>query len=56
MQLLGVTVVFVIIGSRTFKDAINEVMRDWVINVETTNYVFGMVVGLYLFLLMVCEY
>ncbi len=32
-------------GSRTLKDAINEALRDWVTNVETTNYVFGTVAG-----------
>jgi tryptophan synthase beta chain len=32
-------------GTRTLKDAINEAMRDWVTNVETTHYVIGSVVG-----------
>jgi tryptophan synthase beta chain len=43
-------------GSRTLKDAINEAMRDWVTNVETTNYVFGTVAGPHPFPLMVREY
>src|SRR5690606_22796311 len=30
---------------KTLKDAINEALRDWVTNVETTNYVFGTVAG-----------
>ncbi|UFU08093.1 tryptophan synthase subunit beta [Ruania halotolerans] len=45
MRLLGATVVPVTTGSRTLKDAINEAFRDWVANVETTNYVFGTVAG-----------
>jgi tryptophan synthase beta chain len=45
MRLLGATVVPVTAGSRTLKDAINEAMRDWVTNVETTNYIFGTVAG-----------
>ncbi|WP_245951218.1 tryptophan synthase subunit beta [Phytoactinopolyspora halophila] len=45
MELLGARVVPVSTGSRTLKDAINEAMRDWVTNVETTNYVFGTVAG-----------
>ncbi|WP_448810133.1 tryptophan synthase subunit beta [Agromyces bauzanensis] len=45
MRLLGADVVAVTAGSRTLKDAINEAMRDWVTNVETTNYIFGTVAG-----------
>jgi tryptophan synthase beta chain len=45
MRLLGAEVVSVKAGSRTLKDAINEAMRDWVTNVETTNYIFGTVAG-----------
>jgi tryptophan synthase beta chain len=56
MQLLGATVVPVGTGSRTLKDAINEAMRDWVTNVETTNYVFGTVAGPHPFPLMVREF
>jgi tryptophan synthase beta chain len=56
MQLLGAEVVPVTTGSRTLKDAINEAMRDWVTNVETTNYVFGTVAGPHPFPLMVREY
>ncbi|WAX56843.1 tryptophan synthase subunit beta [Jatrophihabitans cynanchi] len=56
MRLLGATVVPVTTGSRTLKDAINEAMRDWVTNVETTNYVFGTVAGPHPFPLMVREY
>jgi len=45
MQMLGAEVVPVDAGSATLKDAINEALRDWVTNVETTHYVIGSVVG-----------
>ena len=45
MKLLGAQVVPVTTGSRTLKDAINEAMRDWVTNVETTHYLLGTVAG-----------
>lgn len=45
MRLLGATVVPVTTGSKTLKDAINEAMRDWVANVDTTHYLFGTVAG-----------
>ena len=45
MRLLGAEVIAVTSGSRTLKDAINDAMRDWVTNVETTNYIFGTVAG-----------
>lgn len=45
MKLLGATVVPVDSGSRTLKDALNEAMRDWVTNVETTFYIIGTVAG-----------
>ena len=41
MKLLGAEVIPVESGSRTLKDAINEAMRDWVTNVETTFYLLG---------------
>jgi tryptophan synthase beta chain len=56
MRLLGATVVAVTTGSRTLKDAINEAMRDWVTNVDETNYIFGTVAGPHPFPLMVREY
>jgi tryptophan synthase beta chain len=56
MRLLGAEVIPVTTGSRTLKDAINEAMRDWVTNVETTNYVFGTVAGPHPFPMMVREY
>jgi tryptophan synthase beta chain len=45
MKLLGAEVRPVASGSRTLKDAINEAIRDWVTNVETTHYLLGSVVG-----------
>ncbi|WP_049237426.1 tryptophan synthase subunit beta [Moraxella canis] len=45
MRLLGATVVPVTSGSRTLKDAMNEAMRDWVANVDTTYYIIGTVAG-----------
>jgi tryptophan synthase beta chain len=45
MNLLGATVVPVESGSRTLKDALNEAMRDWVTNVDTTFYIIGTVAG-----------
>jgi tryptophan synthase beta chain len=45
MKLMGAEVVPVFGGSRTLKDAINEAMRDWVTNVDTTFYLLGSVVG-----------
>src|SRR5260221_5245344 len=41
MKLLGAEVRPVTAGSRTLKDAINDAMRDWVTNVETTYYLIG---------------
>ncbi|HEX58645.1 MAG TPA: tryptophan synthase subunit beta, partial [Methanomicrobia archaeon] len=45
MRLLGANVIPVDAGSRTLKDAINEALRDWITNVETTYYLIGSVVG-----------
>jgi tryptophan synthase beta chain len=45
MKLLGAEVRPVTTGSRTLKDAINEAIRDWVTNVETTHYLIGSAVG-----------
>lgn len=45
MKLLGAQVVPVTSGSRTLKDAINEAMRDWVTNVDSTHYLLGTVAG-----------
>jgi tryptophan synthase beta chain len=45
MRMLGATVVPVGTGSRTLKDAMNEALRDWVANVETTHYLIGTAAG-----------
>ncbi len=45
MKLLGAEVVPVESGSKTLKDALNEAMRDWVTNVDTTFYIIGTVAG-----------
>jgi len=45
MKLLGANVVSVESGSKTLKDAINEALRDWTANVESTHYLLGSVLG-----------
>lgn len=45
MELLGAKVVAVKSGTQTLKDAINEAMRDWATNIETTFYCIGSVMG-----------
>ncbi|RZS34297.1 tryptophan synthase beta chain [Herbihabitans rhizosphaerae] len=45
MKLLGAEVIPVKTGSRTLKDAINEALRDWVSNVDTTHYLLGTAAG-----------
>lgn len=45
MKLLGANVVSVTSGSRTLKDAMNEAMRDWVTNIDTTYYIIGTAAG-----------
>ncbi len=56
MRMLGATVVPVLTGSRTLKDAISEAMRDWVTNVATTHYVIGSVMGPHPFPMMVRDF
>ena len=56
MRLLGATVIPVTAGSRTLKDAINEALRDWVTNVETTHYCIGSVMGPHPFPTMVRDF
>ena len=53
MQLMGARVIPVVSGSRTLKDAMNEAIRDWVTNVDTTYYVIGSVIGPHPYPLMV---
>jgi len=55
MKLLGAEVTAVRTGTQTLKDAINEALRDWVTNVETTHYVIGSVVGPHPFPLLVAD-
>lgn len=45
MKLLGATVIGVDSGTKTLKDAMNEAMRDWVTNVDTTYYIIGTAAG-----------
>lgn len=45
MKLLGAEVIPVTSGSKTLKDALNEALRDWVTNVDTTFYIIGTVAG-----------
>jgi len=45
MKLLGAKVVAVESGSKTLKDALNEAMRDWVTNIESTFYILGTAAG-----------
>jgi tryptophan synthase beta chain len=56
MRLLGAEVRPVASGSRTLKDAINEAIRDWVTNVETTHYLLGSVVGPHPYPMMVRDF
>jgi tryptophan synthase beta chain len=56
MKLLGAEVVAVTTGSRTLKDAINEALRDWVANVDTTHYLLGTVAGPHPFPTMVRDF
>ncbi|WP_349570844.1 tryptophan synthase subunit beta [Azotobacter salinestris] len=45
MKLLGAEVIPVVAGTGTLKDAMNEALRDWVTNVETTFYLIGTAAG-----------
>ncbi len=56
MELAGAEVVPVDAGSKTLKDAINEAIRDWVTNVETTHYLIGSAVGPHPYPIMVREF
>ena len=56
MKLLGATVVPVESGSKTLKDAMNEAMRDWVTNVESTFYIIGTVAGPHPYPMMVRDF
>ena len=56
MKLLGATVVPVESGSKTLKDALNEALRDWVTNVESTFYIIGTVAGPHPYPMMVRDF
>jgi tryptophan synthase beta chain len=56
MRLLGAEVIPVSTGSATHKDAINEALRDWVTNVDSTNYIFGTAAGPHPFPAMVRDF
>ncbi|MCA9898715.1 MAG: tryptophan synthase subunit beta [Ardenticatenaceae bacterium] len=56
MKLLGAEVRPVKSGSKTLKDAINEAIRDWVTNVETTHYLLGSVLGPHPYPMMVRDF
>lgn len=45
MKMLGAEVIPATSGSKTLKDAVNEALRDWINNPQTTHYVIGSVVG-----------
>src|SRR5438067_4009676 len=56
MGVLGAQVVPVESGSKTLKDALNEAMRDWVTNVDTTFYIIGTVAGPHPYPMMVRDF
>jgi len=56
MRLLGAEVRGVDSGSRTLKDAINEALRDWVTNIDTTYYLLGSALGPHPYPLMVRDF
>ncbi len=56
MRLLGAEVRGVNSGSRTLKDAINEALRDWVTNIDTTYYLLGSALGPHPYPLMVRDF
>jgi tryptophan synthase beta chain len=56
MKILGARVVPVESGSKTLKDALNEAMRDWVTNVDSTFYIIGTVAGPHPYPMMVRDF
>ncbi len=56
MKLLGARVIPVQSGTKTLKDALNEALRDWVTNVDTTHYIIGTVAGPHPFPMMVRDF
>src|SRR5256714_9695301 len=56
MRMQGAEVIPVRTGSRTLKDAMNEALRDWVTNVESTHYMIGTAAGPHPFPAMVRDF
>ena len=56
MELMGATVVPVVSGSKTLKDAVNEALRDWTASFADTHYILGTAAGPHPFPLMVREF
>jgi len=56
MKLLGASVRVVDSGTATLKDAMNEALRDWITNVDSTFYLIGSVAGPHPYPLMVREF
>lgn len=56
MRFLGAKVVAVTAGQATLKEAVNEAMRDWVTNVQTTHYILGSALGSHPFPMMVRDF
>lgn len=56
MQLLGAKVHSVDSGTKTLKDAINEAIRDWISNVNSTYYLIGTVMGPHPYPMMVRDF
>ncbi|MBE0448444.1 MAG: tryptophan synthase subunit beta [Actinobacteria bacterium] len=56
MNLLGTKVIPVMSGTKTLKDAMNEAIRDWVTNVETTHYMLGSAAGPHPYPIMVRDF
>ncbi len=56
MKLLGAEVIEVDSGSRTLKDALNEALRDWATNVDSTYYIIGTVAGPHPYPMMVRDF
>ncbi len=56
MKLLGANVIPVRSGTKTLKDAMNEAIRDWLKNVDTTFYIIGSVAGFHPYPVMVRDF
>lgn len=56
IEILGSRIIKVTTGSKTLKEAINEAIRDWVTNVETTHYLIGSIVGPHPYPMMVRDF